>query len=381
MRHWTMDDRGILLSRHCNCHPARRRILRAGNKEAGSCPGSGASANAFSLTGPELAGKVVKCPGCSAKIRLPDAAPIAPPAPVAPDEEQELQLERNEAEVPLAASVPTSDGAAPSGFPLSPGEQLTEPSVRQLRRCNSRSERGGAGLLERAARRIRVPGQGRRALRADRGRALSHCGALRRARWRRFSFTGVILAIGIYAFSHRVFRRLPDDDHRAHRARRAGGAGLAGPDRLGGERAEAVRLHSGARHPLPRPVPGVPAFGARTEHDARLRDPRRGAVLHADGLAVRRSGERLRRTQPDSGHSARSAAFRAGTPSPGRWSRSPSRRGFRAGSCLPNCRFRSSAPCCSRRSVATSCSSPRGSWGCSITSPGRSWTGWQGRTN
>jgi hypothetical protein len=68
----------------------------------------------------ELAGKVVKCPGCSARIRLPEAppaaAPAAPPAR-APDEGRDLELETEAADIPLAASVPTWEGAAPSDAP------------------------------------------------------------------------------------------------------------------------------------------------------------------------------------------------------------------------------------------------------------------------
>jgi hypothetical protein len=66
----------------------------------------------------------VKCPGCSAKIRLPVAEPPASPARAAPEEGQDLQLEKNEADIPLAASVPPSDGAAPSGLSLPPSEPL-----------------------------------------------------------------------------------------------------------------------------------------------------------------------------------------------------------------------------------------------------------------
>ncbi len=152
----------------------------------------------------ELAGKVVKCPGCSAKIRLPDAAPIAPPAPVAPDEEQELQLERNEAEVPLAASVPTSDGAAPSGFPLSPGEQLTEPSVRRsaaATRGRSAAAQDYWGALP-GAFAFPVRGDGLIALIVG---VLFLTAAQYVVLLASFSFTGVILAIGIYAFSTGYF--------------------------------------------------------------------------------------------------------------------------------------------------------------------------------
>ena len=83
---------------------------------------------------PELAGKVVKCPGCSAKIRLPEAEPAALPARPTPVEEQDLQLERNEDEIPLAASVPTSDGTAPSGVSLPPYEPPSWAEPAALRR-------------------------------------------------------------------------------------------------------------------------------------------------------------------------------------------------------------------------------------------------------
>ena len=68
---------------------------------------------------PDLAGKVVKCPGCAARIRLPEAEAAVSPAGATPDEGQELQLETNAADAPLAVSVPTSDGAASrdSSFP------------------------------------------------------------------------------------------------------------------------------------------------------------------------------------------------------------------------------------------------------------------------
>jgi hypothetical protein len=80
---------------------------------------------------PGLAGKVVKCPGCSAKIRLPDAEPAASPAHAASDEGQELQLERNEADTLLAASARTSEGTAPSGPSLPQSEPLVWPQARR----------------------------------------------------------------------------------------------------------------------------------------------------------------------------------------------------------------------------------------------------------
>jgi hypothetical protein len=80
---------------------------------------------------PELAGKLVKCPGCSAKIRLPDTGPAASAVPAAPDEGQELQLERNEADAPIAASVPASHGTVPSGSSLTPSEPPAWPQTRR----------------------------------------------------------------------------------------------------------------------------------------------------------------------------------------------------------------------------------------------------------
>jgi len=91
---------------------------------------------------PELAGKVVKCPGCSAKIRLPEAEPAALPARPTSVEEQDLQLERNEDEIPLAASVPTSDGTAPSGVSLPPYEPPSWAGAR--RSATATSDRGAA---------------------------------------------------------------------------------------------------------------------------------------------------------------------------------------------------------------------------------------------
>jgi hypothetical protein len=74
----------------------------------------------------EQAGKLVKCPGCSAKIRLPEAAPEMPPARAgkpaatsrAPDEQGELQLESPAADIPLAAPAPAWESSAPSEVPL-----------------------------------------------------------------------------------------------------------------------------------------------------------------------------------------------------------------------------------------------------------------------
>jgi hypothetical protein len=80
---------------------------------------------------PELAGKVVKCPGCSAKIRLPQAEPAAPPARAAPEEGQELQLERDETDIPAASSAPASDGTTPSGISLPPYEPPTWAAARR----------------------------------------------------------------------------------------------------------------------------------------------------------------------------------------------------------------------------------------------------------
>jgi len=149
----------------------------------------------------ELAGKVVKCPGCSAKIRLPEAAPTAPPAP---DEAQELQLERNEAEVPLAASVPTSDGAAPSGFPLPPSEPLTNLSVRRsiaATRGRSTATQDYWGALP-GAFAFPLTGDGLIALIVG---VLFLTAAQYVVLLVSFSFTGLILAIGVCAFSTGYF--------------------------------------------------------------------------------------------------------------------------------------------------------------------------------
>ena len=72
--------------------------------------------------GPGLAGKLVKCPGCSAKIRLPMIEPAAPPASATPDQGQELQLERDEADIPLASNAPPLGDAGPSNISLPPNE-------------------------------------------------------------------------------------------------------------------------------------------------------------------------------------------------------------------------------------------------------------------
>jgi hypothetical protein len=71
----------------------------------------------------ELAGKLARCPGCSAVIRLPEAPPAPagkPAAPPAPDQGRELQLETQEADIPLAAPVPTWESAVPPGSPPPP---------------------------------------------------------------------------------------------------------------------------------------------------------------------------------------------------------------------------------------------------------------------
>jgi hypothetical protein len=71
----------------------------------------------------ELAGKLVRCPGCSAAIWLPEAppAPAGKPAPPpAPHQGGELRLESQEADIPLAARVPTRERAAPPDSPPPP---------------------------------------------------------------------------------------------------------------------------------------------------------------------------------------------------------------------------------------------------------------------
>ncbi len=93
--------------------------------------------------GPGLAGKLVKCPGCSAIIRLPEIKPAAPPTRATPDEGQELQLERDETDIPLASSTPTSESAGPSGNSLSPYEPPSWAAAR--RAAPSTSDRGAAG--------------------------------------------------------------------------------------------------------------------------------------------------------------------------------------------------------------------------------------------
>jgi len=77
---------------------------------------------------PELAGKVVKCPGCSAKIRLPDAEPAAPPARAAPQEQGELRLERD---IQAASSAPALGGPAPSRSTIPPDEPPTWATARR----------------------------------------------------------------------------------------------------------------------------------------------------------------------------------------------------------------------------------------------------------
>jgi hypothetical protein len=84
----------------------------------------------------------VKCPGCSAKIRLPEIEPAAPPARAAPSQEQDLQLEREETDVPLASSLQTSDATGPSGNSLPPYEPPSWAAAR--RSAPATSDRGAA---------------------------------------------------------------------------------------------------------------------------------------------------------------------------------------------------------------------------------------------
>jgi hypothetical protein len=77
---------------------------------------------------PELAGKVVKCPRCSAKIHLPEPEPAAPPAQAAPQEEGELRLETD---IQAASTAPASGGTPPPDITVPPYEPPTWATARR----------------------------------------------------------------------------------------------------------------------------------------------------------------------------------------------------------------------------------------------------------
>ena len=247
--------------------------------------------------GPGLAGKLVKCPGCSAKIRLPMIEPAAPPASATPDQGQELQLERDEADIPLASNAPPLGDAGPSNISLPPNEPPSWTAAR--RSAPATSDRAAAASDYWSA----LPGAFGFPLRANGLIALT-VGAIFLTAVHYLMFMavlfpllGIVLAGGIDIVGTGYFAGylMTIIERTAHGEKDAPGW----PDLTDwrGERAEAVRLRSRARYPVHRPVRRLPAFrAARTERGDHLGPSRRGAVLHADGHAVRRAGERLRRS-------------------------------------------------------------------------------------